>query len=320
VELIALLALLAAAAPPAADLELRASPVPLDPLDPTRARLGQLEFRGGLELVSPDPRFGGWSGLAVTPDGTELRAISDQGHWLEARIRHDPEGRLAGLDDVRTGPLLGVAGLPLAGKRDADAESLALLPGGALLVGFEHRSRILEYAGGLAARPRSVPGPAELDELPDNGGLETLLALRDGRLLALSEALAEGPFRVGWLREAEQWSRILYEPALDFDPTDADQLASGELVVLERAYSVIRGPRCRLVRVPADQVRPGATLRGELLAELSRPLAVDNFEGLSAVPGAAGRTLLYLLSDDNYDRHGQRTLLLLFELDGADER
>jgi hypothetical protein len=41
-------------------------------------------------------------------------------------------------------------------------------------------------------------------------------------------------------------------------------------------------------------------------------------EGIAARRDAAGRTLIYLLSDDNYSIL-QRTLLLMFELsDGAD--
>jgi hypothetical protein len=298
----------------AGDLELRATPVPLDPLDPARTRLEQLVFRGGLELVAGDPSFGGWSGMVVDPEGRQIRAVSDQGYWLEARLDHDVQGRLTGVADVRIGPLQGLAGRPLTGKVDADAESLTRRPDGGLLVGFEHRSRILEYAGNLEGRPRDVPPPLELAQAPDNGGLESLVALRDGRLLALSEALSDGAARVGWIGDGEGWSRLLYVPAPGFDPSDAAQLPSGDLVVLERAYSVIEGPRSRLVRVPAEQVAAGATLEGELLGEWRRPLTVDNFEGLAAFRGAEGQTLVYLLSDDNYNRDGQRTLLLLFEL------
>jgi hypothetical protein len=42
-------------------------------------------------------------------------------------------------------------------------------------------------------------------------------------------------------------------------------------------------------------------------------LAVDNFEGISARKTATGKTLIYLVSDDNYNPL-QRTLLMMFAL------
>ena len=45
--------------------------------------------------------------------------------------------------------------------------------------------------------------------------------------------------------------------------------------------------------------------------ELSRPLTVDNFEGVAAVP-IRGGLRFYLLSDDNFQRI-QRTLLVAFD-------
>ena len=59
------------------------------------------------------------------------------------------------------------------------------------------------------------------------------------------------------------------------------------------------------------------------LVRLEPPLTLDNFEGLDARRDASGRTLLYLVSDDNAcgkrqvvvaPRVLQRTLLLQFDL------
>ena len=69
----------------------------------------------------------------------------------------------------------------------------------------------------------------------------------------------------------------------------------------------------------ADIEVHGAELRcvgAWTVARVARPLTVDNFEGLDARPGAPGESLLYLLSDDNFDNQ-QRTLLQLFALDDA---
>ena len=48
------------------------------------------------------------------------------------------------------------------------------------------------------------------------------------------------------------------------------------------------------------------------LSAIEPPLTVDNFEGL-AVREEAGRTFLYIVSDDNFSG-SQRTLLMKFEL------
>ena len=54
-------------------------------------------------------------------------------------------------------------------------------------------------------------------------------------------------------------------------------------------------------------------MRAEELARLASPYAVDNLEGLAATKGPRGETLLWLISDDNFNPL-QRNLLLLFEL------
>ncbi len=59
---------------------------------------------------------------------------------------------------------------------------------------------------------------------------------------------------------------------------------------------------------------PGARLDGAVVAVLRPPLTVDNLEGVAVRRGAAGGTLIYLVSDDNFNPL-QRTLLLLFALE-----
>ncbi|MBU1154745.1 MAG: esterase-like activity of phytase family protein, partial [Proteobacteria bacterium] len=46
----------------------RSAAVALDPANPRRTNLGRLTYLGGLELSSPDPAFGGLSGLWLSPD------------------------------------------------------------------------------------------------------------------------------------------------------------------------------------------------------------------------------------------------------------
>ncbi len=140
---LALLVALPAAAEP---LALSARPVPLHAEDPERARVGALLYRGGLELTSPDARFGGLSGLLVSEAGGRMTAVTDQGHWVTARLLYDAAGRLSGAAEAEIGELHGPGGVHLRGKRDRDSESLTRLPDGALVAAFERNHRLCRLA------------------------------------------------------------------------------------------------------------------------------------------------------------------------------
>ena len=83
------------------------------------------------------------------------------------------------------GPLLGPDGTVPEGKDSRDAESLALLPDGGFVVGFEREHRLLRYPPGTG-RPDGVPvavaSPPGLEKAPFNGGIEALDVLRGGGL------------------------------------------------------------------------------------------------------------------------------------------
>ena len=332
---IALVAVLGAAMEPRAEpttwsnpVAIGAEPVPMDHADAEATTIGRLRWRGGLALSARDSRtFGGWSALRTSDDGKKLWAISDEGAWLTASLRYDSRGHLSGIADGRIGPLRGEDGKPLRAKRDADAESLARLPDGSWLVGFEQRHRILRYppgeeptGGGLAGVPMPVAAPPGLERAPSNGGLEAMVATADGTLVLITEELSDAPGTVvGWTGRwtaagARDWASFRYVPAAGgFRPTAIATLPDGDFVVLERAYSLWQGVRIRVMRIRGGQIAPGASVVGEELAKLASPNAVDNFEGVATGRGSRGETLLWLLSDDNFSPL-QRTLLLMFEL------
>ena len=290
--------------------------VPLNPDDTMQVRAGALRYRGGIAVRSPDKRFGGFSGLAVGPDGRRLTAVSDRGAWFRARIRHDGAGRLTGLADGRIGPLLGAGVRPLRGL-DADAEALAFLPDGSALVAFERRHRILRYPAGpqpLSGRPVRASAPAGLAAAPDNGGAETLAHIGGGDLLLLTEGLARGSGTfAGWVARKGRWRPVAYARTGGFRPTDATVLPNGDIAVLERHYSPATGVSARIVLVPRSALAADKTVRGRELLHLAPSMTVDNFEGISARRGPDGKTVLYILSDDNFNPL-QRTLLLMFEM------
>src|SRR6185369_6061980 len=109
------------------------------------------------------------------------------------------------------------------------------------------------------------------------------------------------------------WRSFDYTVIPDFQPTEIAVLPDGSFVTLERAFDMVRGVRCRVMRFDAAQLKPGATVRPEELARLASPYAVDNLEGMAATKGARGETLIWLISDDNFNPL-QRNILLLFEL------
>jgi len=302
-----------AGAPVRADaIDVRARVLLLDAADPERTRVGRLEWRGGVSLSSSDPRFGGLSSLRVAPDGIGFTAISDEGWRVDGRMVYDPQGRLVGVEKVTLVPLLSRRGRPLPelGKHESDAESLVRDADGTLVIGFEGDHRIVRYPPGGAA-PSLVAPPPGLQRAPVNGGLETLVRLRDGRLLAITEELkVEGGVR-GWLGGGKDgWQSFAWATSEGFVPTDATQLPSGELLVLERRFPPV-GARLRLV--PATSIKAGGLLDGTQVAHLEGSLQVDNMEGIDARRGPAGETLIWLISDDNYS-FLQRTLLLMFRL------
>ena len=295
----------------------RATSVPLNPQDSKQRTIGRLEYRGGLHLVSDDPRFGGISALRVLPDGQRLAAVTDEGWWVSARLVHH-DRLLQALEGVEMGPLLGPDGKTPEGKDAKDAESLALLPDGGFVVGFEREHRLLRYPAGTGRPdgvPVPVPSPPGLEKAPFNGGIEALVALRGGGLLALTEYWIEKDQVVGWTDGPDRWKRLglRFEGALR--PSDAATLPRGDVLILERAYNPDRGiVNVRVRQILHDVIRPGSALGGRLVAEFAPPLTLDNYEGISAVRDKSGETHVYLVSDDNLNPAQQRTLLLMFAL------
>jgi hypothetical protein len=220
--------------------------------------------------------------------------------------------------------LHGPGGAHLRGKGASDSESLARLPDGALLVAFERDHRIWRYPAGdnpLAGHPEALPVPEALRTLRSNSGIEALAILApgehggecDGALLAIAEGRKEEAASPAFLWRDGAWSELTYPRIPGFRPTGATTLPGGDLLVIERSYNILDGVAIRFQQIPASQIRPGATLVGETLAVLRAPLTLDNLEGVTAHRTPSGETLVYLISDDNFNSF-QRTLLLVFAL------
>lgn len=289
---------------------------PLELSEDGREPVGRLMFRGGIVLRGDDPRLGGLSDIRIGDDGTQFAAVSDSSAALVGRLTYDQTGRLTGAKDIEVVSLNGVDGTPLSGKQ-GDAEGLVRLPDGGWLVSFEREHRVLHYPSGLGqGRPRRLNLPAEVADLPTNGGLEAMTRLADDRLLLIAED-GENGVHLAWIGREGEWTTLGYRAHPPFRPVSAATLPNGDLLVLERRASWIGGWGSRIVLVPAANLERAADGRGILegteIGRIDPPMAADNYEGVDVRVSSDGRTLVYLVSDDNF-MFTQRTIILMFEL------
>jgi len=303
-----------AAAAQADEITVTAAPVPLNPSDPQQTRVDSLEYVAGLELTSPAPEWGGYSGMVMSDDGNVILAVSDVGHWLRLELRHDADGKLMGVGAARTGPLLDEAGQPVSGKEWSDAEAIATAPDGTFIVAFERNHRLWRYAsveGALGGPAQPVEIPAEISALPENSGIEALLVDAQGQMTLLAEAGAPAGASRGWAQQGTEWGKLQIERSDGFEPTDATFAGASLPALLERRYTEQDGPAARISLLPKSSgAQPQA---GHTLATLRLPLSVDNFEAIATRPATDNGQFFYLMSDNNQNPQ-QRTLLLQFRL------
>jgi hypothetical protein len=301
-----------------------AAPIDFARDNPSRKEFGKLIFRAGLNLYAKSAHFGGFSALAIGHSGGSLLAISDAGTWLRATLDYDGR-KLKGLEDAMLGPILGAEGKPLRDDSLRDSEAMTLAEGdpqkGTAYLSFERKHRIARYPfnaerfGPPAGTIPLLGGPKGLGA---NRGIEAITVIRAGRLkgtlVAFAEGLASGAGNIrGWLIGGPAPGSITLKRIGGFDVTDAASLPDGGIVVLERRFRFSEGVKMRIRRIAAGELRPGATVTGEVLLEADDSLTIDNMEGIAAHRAASGETVLTLMSDDNFSPL-QRTLIMQFTL------
>lgn len=256
-------------------------------------------YGGGLILRGP-----GLHGLSdLKMQGDRAWVVSDFGDLVRFTLRLDRNGRLTSADGAVSRPLTGPDGGVLTPKANADAEGLALLPDGRVLISFERDHRIWAYGVGANDRPGLVSTPRQPFE--DNQGIEGLAPAPGGGWLALGEAGG------AWLcdADADACEPLPNAPTAYTDgflTTGADVDPAGGWLIVQRLFTPPLNMQARV-----RHMAPDGTL-SEPLIHLRPPASTDNFEGIAAVPTATG-TRVYLLSDDN-DNFVQKTLLLAFDV------
>lgn len=284
-------------------------PVPLDGDSPQRTSVGPLHYLGGWQLSSDNPRFGGISAMRV--DGGRVTAISDAGTLIRFPL---PEGTstVAGtIDSLPDAPG------SEAVKSDRDTESMTMFEDRAW-IGFERRNAIWRYDRN-DWRSDAHARPDAMRRWPKNSGAEGMVRLGDGRFLIFSEgAPGEGGASQVLLFDGDPVDAssdvavLGYRAPAGYRLTDAALLPDGRLLLLNRRFAFIGGFTAKLVLAEVPQRDAGTMIEGKEIASLRSPVTVDNMEALS-VTREAGRTIVWIASDDNFNPL-QRTLLLKFAL------
>lgn len=285
-------------------------------------RTGGLVWRGGLELDGPDA-FGGISGITFVAPG-RMVMVTDRGHFISGELRYNGRGAPSGFSDLAMTLIRNSSGdpLPTAFSRDAEAVETVYRDGvaAAVRVGFENLTRVADFAL-VDHRPegaaRVVDIPEELSRIRSNETLESVCIAPPaspvaGSTLLIAEDVrnAEG-HHSAWMLGVRDRGPLALTRAPGVYPTGCAFLPDGDLLVLERGLGFLTFTM-QLRRVPADEVRPGAVMDGEVLLTASGR-DIDNMEGIAVHEGPGGETRITLMSDDNFSAW-QRTLLLEFAL------
>lgn len=302
-------------------VEVNARPIPFfDPRDESHVRYGSLEYRSGLVLTSSFKPFGGISGFRLDKKGEQFIALNDKGDWFSGRLVY--RGKiLMGLADVKSAPVLGPDGKRITSRGWFDTESLAL-DGTTAYVGIERANQILRFdfsKGGIASRGEPIAVPEGVSRLPFNKGIESLVFVPKGQplggaLIAISERGLDAAGNImGFLIGGPTPGRFTVSRSKNFDISDAMLLPPGELLILERKFSMTEGVGIRIRRIPLAAFKPDAVIDGPTIFEVDFAHEIDNMEGIASHVTPEGETVLTMISDDNFSMI-QRTLILQFTL------
>jgi len=301
----------------------RTKPIETFHIGREETRFGELTFLGGLEILASDRKVGGLSGLISLDGGSRFLAVTDNGHWVTGEVEQTANGKPLDITELRFARLLGADGKTLDARWGHDTEALTL-DGSGLYVTAETRNAIYHYPWPLETGSERMIGevalPEDVRKLPRNAGLESLAAAPEGsphhgNLIAIAESAQSGLHDLtGYIIGPSGSRRFTLQRRDRFDATDAAFLPNGDLIVMERRFSLRDLIGLRLRRIAAQELKADAVLGGELLLEADFNTQIDNMEALAIHQTEAGDTILTLVSDDNRSIL-QRTLFLRFRLE-----
>jgi len=311
----------AGAGAPVEAVEVSARPIAQFRIGSSETRFGPLEFVGGLEMTSPAEDFGALSSFRFLDPGGDFIGVADTGFWFFGAIERDADGRPSGLSRFRMQQMVDKSGEAIDRKWEVDAEGLDVKDGIAT-VGFERNHRIAQYRidpAGMGPAFNEVPFLVPARELRQNKGFETVTRAHpygqhEGGLVIVSErsidrqgnvfaAIIEGPNKGVFTVRREG----------DFDITDGAFLPDGDLLLLERRFTMADGVAMRLRRIYGESISRGAVADGPVLMRADMGYQIDNMEAMDVWQRADGAVMVSLMSDDNHSML-QRNLYLEFRL------
>lgn len=258
-------------------------------LDLNGSDIAPFKLTGAWVATSPDPRFGGLSGLEV--DEGKLLAVGDTGTvlWLD---KPGPTTTVT-IKELPGGP--GDPGF----KKNRDAEAVRADPGGrGWWVPFERVNQLWLYDRSFSRSLRRIDFGE--DRWPPNEGVEGLVADRRQFLM-----FVEGGETIYRLRSSGVKGATVKGKQGAY--SEAVRHPDGQLLALERSLgsSGLRN-RLALLDETAQGFRPSRTIR--------LPVGpFDNMEGMAVERSRDGTTRLWIIADDNFQRP-MRTLLIALDL------
>ncbi|PBB92600.1 hypothetical protein CK215_12445 [Mesorhizobium sp. WSM3864] len=302
-------------------IEVSARPITEFHIGRDRKQFGSLEFVGGLEMTSPSRDFGALSAFRFLKSGSDFIGVTDAGFWFFGTITHDADKRPSGVSNFRMQQMVDASGQPIEKKWEVDAEGLAVKDGIAT-VGFERDQRVVQFK----VEPDNMKAPFKtLDylvparELRQNRGFETVThanpyGQHEGGLVVVSEKSLDKAGNIyAAIIEGPRKGVFTVKRNGNFDITDGAFLPDGDLLLLERSFSMARGVKMRLRRIYGESIEKGAVADGPVLIDADMGYQIDNMEGLDVWTRDDGALMVSLVSDDNQSIL-QRNLYLEFIL------
>ena len=265
------------------------------------ASSGEARFTDSFIWTKNERRFGGFSGIEVSADGSRFTAISDRARIISGRFIRE-NGRIVAIESTPMRRLMGDDG-ERQKIRLADSEGLAIGRDGTTYVSYEGDARVSAYP--TLDKAVWLPQPEAFQHLQDNSSLEALAIDDRGRLYTLPERSGEltRPFPV-WRYDGD-WRQVYEIPRRGgFLAVGADIGPDGRFYLLEREFTGV-GFRSRVRRFDMAE----DALSGETTLFESHLLRHDNLEGIAVWRDEAGAIRLTMISDDNFNFF-QRTQLV----------
>lgn len=188
---------------------------------------------------------------------------------------------------------------------------------GSLWLGLEEEWHVARIGPG---KPRlRFTGIRALRDWPENGGVEAMTRLNDGRWVLLCESCASSGYHIGLEFAGRPGQSAMRQFAIalpaGFDPVDMAPLPDDRVLILTRKFELFP-PRFVSRIVLADMARLDGSrpLATREVARIEAPSVRENYEGIAIRPAGAGKVRVWLIADAN-DTAFQETRLMQLSLD-----